>query len=106
MGSILHAHAKTTPRIRKDIQKFLESASKLAKRFNLNVKIVLKWKKIARIEEGKSLMDQKNSGDHTKNAYNKKVSPDKITHLLKSVNHDKISHSSHPYCITKKVKSL
>lgn len=54
MGSLLHANAKTTPRIRKEIQDSLESAPKLAKRFNLNVKTVLKWKKAASVEDKRS----------------------------------------------------
>ena len=44
MGSVLHANAKTTPRIRKEIQESVESAAALAKRYNLNVKTVLKWR--------------------------------------------------------------
>lgn len=54
MGSLLHANAKTTPRIRKEIQESLESAQKIAKRLNLNVKTVLKWKKAARVEDKRS----------------------------------------------------
>ena len=51
MGSILHANAKTTPRLRKEIQEPLESATKLAQRLNLNVKTVLKWKKSANVKD-------------------------------------------------------
>jgi transposase-like protein len=54
MGSLLHANAKTTPRIRKEIQDSLESAPTLAKRFNLNVKTVLKWKKAVSVEDKRS----------------------------------------------------
>lgn len=54
MGNILHANAKTTPRIRKEIQESLESAPKLAKRYNLNVKTVLKWKKAQSVEDKRS----------------------------------------------------
>jgi predicted transcriptional regulator len=54
MGILLHANAKTTPRIRKEIQESLQSAPKLAKRFNLNVKTVLKWKKAASIQDKSS----------------------------------------------------
>ena len=54
MGSILHANAKTTPRIRKEIQESMESAPTLAKRLNLNVKTVLKWKKASSLEDKRS----------------------------------------------------
>ena len=54
MGSLLHGNAKTTPRIRKEIQESLESAPKLAKRLNLNVKTVLKWKKSNIVEDKRS----------------------------------------------------
>ncbi len=42
MGSILHANAKTTPRIRKEIQDSNETLKALAKRFSLNVKTIAK----------------------------------------------------------------
>ncbi len=54
MGSLLHANAKTTPRIRKEIQKSMESAAILAKHYNLNIKTVYKWKKAARVEDNPS----------------------------------------------------
>jgi len=54
MGSILHANPKTTPRIRKEIQESMESASTLAKRLNLNIKTVLKWKKTQSVEDKRS----------------------------------------------------
>lgn len=54
MGSLLHANAKTTPRIRKEIQESVESAPALAKRLNLNVKTVLKWKKTESFEDKRS----------------------------------------------------
>jgi len=44
MGNIQHANAKTTPRIRKEIQDSNESLAKLAKKYSLNVKTVAKWK--------------------------------------------------------------
>ncbi len=54
MGSILHANAKTTPRIRKEIQDSNETLKALAKRFSLNVKTVAKWKKLTRTTDLKS----------------------------------------------------
>ena len=45
MGNIQHANAKTTPRIRKEIQDSKESLAKLAKKYSLNVKTVAKWRK-------------------------------------------------------------
>jgi flagellar biosynthesis/type III secretory pathway chaperone len=44
MPNILHANAKTTPRIRKKIQEFKKSISELAQTLNLNVKTIKKWK--------------------------------------------------------------
>jgi hypothetical protein len=45
MGNIHHANAKTTVRIREEIQKSQESIAKLAIRYNLNPKTVSKWRK-------------------------------------------------------------
>lgn len=45
MGTILHANAKTTPRIRKEIQESNESIAKLALKYNLNPKTVHRWKR-------------------------------------------------------------
>lgn len=44
MASILHGNATTTPRVRKEIQDSTESIAKLAKRYGINEKTVLKWK--------------------------------------------------------------
>ncbi len=44
MDQVLHARAKTTHRIRKEIQKSEESVRKLAVRYNVNFKTILKWK--------------------------------------------------------------
>ena len=44
MGSILHANAKTTPRIRQEIQNSTASIALLAKHYNLNPKTVIRWK--------------------------------------------------------------
>ena len=54
MGSILHANAKTTPRIRKEIQNSMESAPKLAKLYGLNIKTVYKWRKSGSTEDKRS----------------------------------------------------
>ena len=54
MGNILHANAKTTPRVRKEIQESMESAPKLAKHYGLNVKTILKWKKALQVEDKRS----------------------------------------------------
>ena len=53
MGSILHGNAKTTPRIRKEIQDSQESLAKLAKRYGLNEKTVLYWKHAGTVEDKK-----------------------------------------------------
>jgi len=44
MGNLLHKNAKTTPRIRKEIQDSDESISALASKYNLNPKTIMKWK--------------------------------------------------------------
>ena len=54
MAHVLHKNAKTTIRVRKEIQESLESAPKLAKKYSLNVKTVLKWKKADDVEDKKS----------------------------------------------------
>jgi len=54
MGNILHANAKTTIRIRKEIQESVESAAKLAKLYNINIKTVLKWKKAKDVVDKRS----------------------------------------------------
>jgi transposase len=54
MGNIQHANAKTTPRIRKEIQESEETISELASRLSLNPKTVTKWKKAGRTEDKKS----------------------------------------------------
>ena len=45
MGQILHGCAKTTKAVRQAIQNSQESISKLAKRYSVNPKTVVKWKK-------------------------------------------------------------
>ena len=45
MGHILHSNAKTTVATRKEIQNSKESNAKLAKKYSLNIKTVIKWKK-------------------------------------------------------------
>ena len=54
MGDILHANAKTTPRIRKEIQESGESIAKLAIKYNLNPKTVHRWKRDTVITDKKS----------------------------------------------------
>ena len=54
MGNLLHANAKTTPRIRKEIQESKESIAKLAIKYNLNPKTVHRWKRDTSTEDKKS----------------------------------------------------
>lgn len=44
MANILHSNAKTTPKIRQEIAESGLSIAKLAKKYNLNPKTVVKWK--------------------------------------------------------------
>ena len=54
MGSVHHANAKTTVRVRKEIQESKESIAKLAMRYNLNPKTVAKWRKAEGSDDGRS----------------------------------------------------
>jgi len=54
MGSILHFNAKTTPKIRKEIQDSEASIATLAKHHNLNPKTIVKWRKAARVLDNRS----------------------------------------------------
>jgi len=54
MGSILHANAKTTPRIRQEIQNSTASIALLAKHYNLNPKTVIRWKNADSVSDKKS----------------------------------------------------
>ena len=54
MSNLLHANAKTTPRIRAEIQESKESLLVLAKRYNLNPKTIHKWRHAGQVEDKKS----------------------------------------------------
>ena len=54
MASILHGNAKTTPRIRAEIQNANKSITELAKRYHLTPKTVSKWKNATTVEDGLS----------------------------------------------------
>ncbi len=54
MGSILHPNAKTTPKIREEIQNSTQSYAVLAKKYHLNIKTVQKWKKAKTVQDAKS----------------------------------------------------
>ena len=54
MGNILHANAKTTPLIRKEIQESKESILALAEKYNLNPKTISKWRHAGRVSDGRS----------------------------------------------------
>jgi len=45
MGSILHPNAKTTPKIREEIQNSTQSYANLAKMYHLNIKTVQNGRK-------------------------------------------------------------
>jgi len=44
MASVLHGSARTTPRIRAELQAAKESTRTLAVRYGLNAKTVAKWR--------------------------------------------------------------
>ena len=44
MGSVLHGSARTTPRLRAELQASKESSRALAARYGLNPKTVRKWR--------------------------------------------------------------
>lgn len=54
MVSLLHANAKTTPRIREEIQNSKESIAALAKKYNINPKTVMKWKHADGVDDKRS----------------------------------------------------
>lgn len=54
MGNIQHANAKTTPRVRQEIQESSETISELAARLSLNPKTISKWKNAGRTRDKKS----------------------------------------------------
>lgn len=45
MANVLHGSARTTPRIRAELQASKESSRVLAGRYGLNPKTVLKWRR-------------------------------------------------------------
>jgi len=51
MGQILHQRATTTERIRKEIQDSTESIATLAKRYGINPKTVIKWRKRSSVQD-------------------------------------------------------
>ena len=54
MGNLHHANAKTTARVREEIQNSKESVASLAARLSINPKTVLKWRHAGRINDNKS----------------------------------------------------
>ncbi len=54
MGHVYPAHAKTTARIRKDIQDSSETIARLAHRLSLNPKTVQYWKQANRVTDKRS----------------------------------------------------
>jgi transposase-like protein len=51
MGQVLHGSAKTTHAIRGELQRSQASVASLAKRFSINEKTVLKWRKRQSVED-------------------------------------------------------
>jgi transposase-like protein len=62
MGQILHGCAKTTYSIREELQRSKDKVSVLSKRYNINPKTVIKWRK--RADEG--VMDKSNTPKKTR----------------------------------------
>ncbi len=54
MGQVLHGSAKTTHVIRAEIQRSDASIAKLAMRYGINPKTVVKWKKRDSVEDRKT----------------------------------------------------
>jgi transposase-like protein len=54
MVSIHHANAKTTVRVRKEIQESQETIAQLAERLSVNPKTILYWKHAGRVDDAKS----------------------------------------------------
>ncbi len=53
MPNKIHGRARTTPEIRREIQKSKETIAVLAKRFNINPKTVIKWKNRTSVQDKK-----------------------------------------------------
>ncbi len=51
MGGVLHGSARTTPRVRAELQASQESSRALAARYGLNPKTVRKWRKRTTISD-------------------------------------------------------
>ena len=45
MGHMLHARARMTPEVRREIQNSQESLTTLAQRYGVNIKTIAKWRK-------------------------------------------------------------
>ena len=54
MGSLHHANAMTTARIRKEVQGSKQIIAALAERYHVNFNIILRWKNADSVEDGKS----------------------------------------------------
>jgi len=51
MGQVPHGSAKTTRAIRAELQRLEASVAQLARRFGINEKTVLKWRKRRSVED-------------------------------------------------------
>ena len=51
MGQVLHGSAKTTHAIRAELQRSQSSVAHLAKKYGINEKTVLKWRKRQSVED-------------------------------------------------------
>lgn len=51
MGQVLHGSAKTTHAVRSELQRSQASVASLAKRYGINEKTVLKWRKRQSVED-------------------------------------------------------
>ena len=54
MGSLHHANAMTTARIRKEIQYYKQTISELEEFYHVNFNTILRWKNADSVEDGKS----------------------------------------------------
>ena len=63
MGQVLHGSAKITHAIRGELQRSQASAASLAKRFSINEKTVLKWRKRQPVEDAKGAPQHRALGD-------------------------------------------
>src|SRR3954452_4325546 len=77
MAGVLHASARTPPRIRAELQASQETTGILAARYGLNPKTVAKWRKRTTTADGASPAPQRGS-DRGRGSHRPRVKPEDL----------------------------